>query len=91
MRNPYLVYSATDCAVQYATDQQALHVPRLNVELTRNKLDLDAGVRLDQLNQHLRPNVPQQVLDMLPDESVLHYGLPVHLSYMHHYYPELEN
>ena len=34
------------------------------------------GVRSNQLHQHLCANVPQQVLDVLPDEGIFHDGLP---------------
>ena len=75
----HLVYTYTDGAVQDSTDQQALHVSRLDVQLARDELDLDMTVRLDQLDEDLGPDVPQQVLNVLPDESVFHDGLPAHL------------
>ena len=49
----HLVNPATDGVVQDARDKEALDVARLDVELSRDELDLDPGVRLDQLDQHL--------------------------------------
>ena len=49
----HLVNPATDGVVQDAGDEEALDVARLNVKLPRDELDLDPGVRLDQLDQHL--------------------------------------
>ena len=38
--------------------------------------DAYASVGADQLHQHLRANVLEEVLNVLPDEVVLHDGLP---------------
>ena len=81
MNKLHLVNPATDGAVQDAADKQALHVASLNVQLSRYELNLDTGVRLDQLNEDLGPDISEQILNMLPDEGVLHDGLPVHLNH----------
>ena len=43
-------------------------------------MQLTGKLSTSQLNQNLGSDVPEQVLDVLPDEGVLHDGLPVHLS-----------
>ena len=63
---------------------QLQHSRNLEIRMTTpeilNVLDLDLDtIRLDQLGEDLGPDVPKQVLNVLPDESVLHDGLLVHL------------
>ena len=82
-QSSYLVNPAPDCVVEDAADQETLHVVGVDVELARDELDVDPGVGLDQLDQHLGADVAQQVLDVLPDEGVLHDGLPVLLKYFY--------
>ena len=49
----HLVYPAVDGVVQYAGDEERLHVPRLNVQLPGYEGNLYPGVRPNQLYQHL--------------------------------------
>ena len=83
-QSSYLVNPAPDGVIEDAADQETLHVVGVDVELARDELDVDPGVGLDQLDQHLGADVAQQVLDVLPDEGVLHDGLPVLLKYFYH-------
>ena len=83
-QSSYLVNPAPDGVVEDAADQETLHVVGVDVELARDELDVDPGVGLDQLDQHLGADVAQQVLDVLPDKGVLHDGLPVLLQYFCH-------
>merc|ERR1719234_1570279 len=76
----HLVNPSTDSVVQDAGDEETLNIARFNVQLPRDELDLDPRVRLDQLDQHLGSNVPEQVLYVLSDESILHDCLPVHFQ-----------
>ena len=48
-----LVNPATDSVIQDAGDEEALNVAWLDVQLPGDELDLDPGVRLDQLDQNL--------------------------------------
>ena len=48
-----LVNPATDGVIQDAGDEEALNVAWLDVQLPGDELDLDPGVRLDQLDQNL--------------------------------------
>ena len=48
-----LVNPATDSVIQDAGDEEALNVAWLDVQLPGDELDLDPGVRLNQLDQHL--------------------------------------
>ena len=83
-QSSYLVNPAPDGVVEDAADQETLHVVGVDVELARDELDVDPGVGLDQLDQHLGADVAQQVLDVLPDEGVLHDGLSILLKYFYH-------
>ena len=76
----YLINSAPDGVVEDAADQETLHIGGVNVELPGDEGDVDPGVRLDQLDQHLGPDVAKQVFDVFSDESVLHYGLTIDLQ-----------
>merc|ERR1719189_630987 len=78
----HLINPAPDGVVEDAADQETLHVVGVDVELARDELDVDPGVGLDQLDQHLGADVEQQVLDVLPDEGVFHDGLPILLEYL---------
>ena len=88
-QSSYLVNPAPDGVVEYAADQETLHVVGVDVELARDELDVDPGVGLDQLDQHLGADVAQQVLDVLPDKGVLHDGLPILLKYFYHSFTEI--
>ena len=48
-----LVNPATDCVIQDARDEETLNIAGLDVQLSGDKFNLDPGVRLDQLDQHL--------------------------------------
>ncbi len=45
---------------------------RLKELCLRDKWDTDAGVGLDKLQQHLCPNFPKQVLNIIPNKHVIH-------------------
>ena len=49
----HLIDPAVDGGVEDAGHEEGLHVRALDVQLARDELDLDAGVGLDQLDQHL--------------------------------------
>ena len=78
----HLINSAPDGVIEDAANQQTFDIGGVNVELPGDKGDVDPGVRLDQLEQHLGPDVAKQVFDVFSDESVLHYGLAVLLKWI---------
>ena len=49
-----LVYSALNGRVEDARDEEGLDIRRVDVELLRDEFDVDAGVRLYQLDENLR-------------------------------------
>lgn len=67
-----LIDAAADHVVEDAGHQQALHLRLVDVELFGDERDTDAGIGPDEFHQHLRADVAQQVLDMLPDELIFH-------------------
>ena len=60
-----LVDSAVNLVVEDASYEKRLDVGNVDVQLLSDEGNVDARVGLDQLDQHLRPDVAQQVLDML--------------------------
>ena len=76
----YLIDPSPNGLVENARDKQRFHVRRLDVELDGDEVDLDPRVGLDELDQDLGTDVPEEVLDVLPDEGVVHDGLPVLLE-----------
>uniref|UniRef100_A0A1I8GPP9 RNA polymerase beta subunit n=1 Tax=Macrostomum lignano TaxID=282301 RepID=A0A1I8GPP9_9PLAT len=72
-----LVDLANDEVVQDAGHDEGLDLGLVDVELRRDEGDADASVGLNEAAQHLRADVAQQLLDVLPDEGVLHDGRPV--------------
>jgi hypothetical protein len=67
-----LVDMALYSVIQYERNQQMFHILLWYVELLRDKWDTDAGVGLDKLQQHLCPNFPKQVLNIIPNKHVIH-------------------
>ena len=51
--------------------KQLLHIWSWDVELLGHKGDADAGVGLNELHDDLRPDVLEQVVNVLPDEAVI--------------------
>ena len=64
-----LIYPAVNLVVEDAGDEETLHVSNVNIQLFGDEGNVDAGVRFDQLDQHLRPDVAQQVFDVLSDRG----------------------
>ena len=52
-RFSYLVNSARNGIVKDTTDKETFHIVGVNVEFSRDELDVDASVGLDQFDQHL--------------------------------------
>ena len=50
------------------------------IKYLSNEVDLDVGVRFDEVAEDLRPDVLQEVFDVLPDERILHDRLLVLLQ-----------
>merc|ERR1719234_431596 len=76
----HLVNPSTDSVVQDAGDEETFNITRLDVQFPGDELDLDPRVRLDQFDQHLGSDIPEQVFYVLSDESILHDRLPVHFQ-----------
>ena len=60
-----LIYSAVNLVVEDAGDEKRLHIGHVDVQLLGDEGNVDASVGLDQFDQHLRPDVAQQILDVL--------------------------
>mmetsp|Transcript_37145 Transcript_37145/g.116912 ORF Transcript_37145/g.116912 Transcript_37145/m.116912 type:complete len:233 (+) Transcript_37145:46-744(+) len=70
----HLVDVAHHAAVEDEAHEQRLHLLLRDVELLGDEGYADARVGPDQLEQHLRADVLEQVLDVVLDEGVVHDG-----------------
>mmetsp|Transcript_58376 Transcript_58376/g.133956 ORF Transcript_58376/g.133956 Transcript_58376/m.133956 type:complete len:410 (+) Transcript_58376:422-1651(+) len=68
----HLVNVRVHLPVEDERDEQRLHLCVGDVELARDEGDADARVRLDHLEQHLRSDVLEQVLNVHLDVGVAH-------------------
>ena len=50
----YLINFTTDGVVQDAGNQETLHISCINVQFSRDELDVDSGVGFDKLDYHLK-------------------------------------
>ena len=73
----HLIDPSIDLVVQNEGDQQALDLNGCDVQFLGDEGDLNSGVRLDQLDQDLGPDVLEQLFNVVTNERVVHDGLPV--------------
>mmetsp|Transcript_95788 Transcript_95788/g.254358 ORF Transcript_95788/g.254358 Transcript_95788/m.254358 type:complete len:459 (+) Transcript_95788:183-1559(+) len=64
------VYSRSNLLIENQLDEQGHHLVIGNVDLLCQELQADATVGLDDVLQHLEADVPQEVLQVGPDERI---------------------
>lgn len=72
-----LIDMTSNLLVKDKSNQEILDILCRDVELTRDEGNLNAGIGLDQPNQHLGPDVLQDIVDIRPNERVVHDRRPV--------------
>ena len=72
-----LVNEPVDLVVKDESDEEVLHLAGGDVQLLGDEGNLDPGVGLDKLDEHLGADILQQLLNVIPDEGVILDGLSV--------------